>query len=771
MLPEHNVFEGKHRSVGERSLLEVFQRAAMRLSDRPIGSLATFDMLFDGIRATLKANIQQQIGAAEQQLENPLAAQLLKTLFLLKYVRGFRATPHNLLVLMTASFDTDLTARGAALGEALELLEQGSYVLRSGDQYEYLTDQEKDVELEIKNTDVDAAAVTDELSRIIFDVILKAERKIRDENGRDYAFARKLDNATYGHDAEVAIRVISPFHEHAGNLPLLRMQSMGRDELWVVLPASARLIQDLGMYKRTEKYVRQNLGAAQEATVKRILEDRQAQNNERGRALQGLVAELLTGATLIISGEDLDFVSTDARTLLIRGFQELVRRVYTNLAMLRGITYTEEGLAGCLQAPPPQLGGELAGLSEAERELLAAVQANYNSGQRTTLLALSGRFERKPYGWGAWATPCMVAKLIARGKIEARQDSNVLEGDALLRSLTATQRYANVVLEPLVEYTGAQVRQLKEFYAEFFDGPPATTEARPLARETNAAFIGLEDELKRLREHVATYPFLASLDAPIAALDTVSGKKTDFYLVELPRTNDALLDLKERVVDPIRRFMAGSQRQIYDDAAGYLAAHDANLAYIAGDEAGALRAILDDPACCAGNRMTQAKALLDAPRAHVTARVTEERAARPRHPGSMVGQDRRHARVCDADPHRAGRAAGAVRRYAAPGRAPDPRRGDQGHRAALRRSRPCRGDGEPDPLAGGARRRSAGADRDCGAAHHARARRSRRRGAGGCHHRPARAAGARGRAGRRLRGAGHAPHRLHQAVAGRRRRC
>lgn len=628
-LSAHNAFEGRHRSVGERSLLEVFQRAVIRLAPESVGRLATFDMLFDGIRATLKANIQTQIGAAERQLESsPLALQALKALFLIKYVREFKATTHNLLVLLTDSFDADLAARSAALQEALDLLEQGTYVLRNGDQYEYLTDQEKDVEQEIKNTEVEGTAVTEELSKIIFDAILKGERKIRDESGRDFAFARKLDNTTYGREEEVALRVISPFHEQAGNLPILRMQSMGRDELWVVLPASARLIQDLLMYKRTEKYVRQNLGATQEATVKRILTDRQLQNNDRGKVLQGLVAELLLDSALIISGQELDLGgSTDARTLLIRGFQELVRRVYTNLEMLRGITYTEESLAGCLQALPLQLSGEPEGLSEAEREVLSFVQANYISGQRTTLLALASRFERKPYGWGVWAAPCMTAKLIARGKIEARQDSNVLEGDAMLRSLAATQRYANVVLEPLIEYTGVQVRRLKEFYENFFDGPPAATEARPLARETQAAFISLEADLKRLQGNSAAYPFLAGLSEPIAAIGRVIGRKTDFYLLELPQQNDALFDLKERVVDPIRRFMAGAQRQIYDDAAGYLANQDANLSYASGVEAAELAAILADPACCSGNRMTQAKALLDALRAKVNARVAEERLA------------------------------------------------------------------------------------------------------------------------------------------------
>jgi hypothetical protein len=212
--------------VGERSLLQVFQDAAKRLAREEIGRLATFDLLFEGIRSVLKANLQTQISAAERQLADcPLACQVLKVLFLLKYVREFKATPHNLLVLMTDRFDADLAARSHELQEALDRLEQGSYVLRNGALYEYLIDQEKDVEQDIKNTEIETSAVLEELQKIIFDSILRGERKIRDENGRDFTFARKLDGVTYGPRGEVAIQVISPFHEHAGNTAILKMQS------------------------------------------------------------------------------------------------------------------------------------------------------------------------------------------------------------------------------------------------------------------------------------------------------------------------------------------------------------------------------------------------------------------------------------------------------------------------------------------------------------------------------------------------------------------
>ena len=55
-LSAHNAFEGKHSSVGERSMLGVFQQVAIRVADQEVGQLATFDLMFEGIRTALKAN-------------------------------------------------------------------------------------------------------------------------------------------------------------------------------------------------------------------------------------------------------------------------------------------------------------------------------------------------------------------------------------------------------------------------------------------------------------------------------------------------------------------------------------------------------------------------------------------------------------------------------------------------------------------------------------------------------------------------------------------
>ena len=107
-LSVHNAFEGKHSSVGERSMLGVFQEVAKKISNSAIGQLATFDLMFDGIRSTLKSNIQTSILQAENNLDNPFAIRLLKILFLVKYIKEFKPTVRNLRVLLLEQFDQDI---------------------------------------------------------------------------------------------------------------------------------------------------------------------------------------------------------------------------------------------------------------------------------------------------------------------------------------------------------------------------------------------------------------------------------------------------------------------------------------------------------------------------------------------------------------------------------------------------------------------------------------------------------------------------------------
>ena len=68
------------------------------------------------------------------------------------------------------------------------------------------------------------------------------------------------------------------------------------------------------------------------------------------------------------------------------------------------------------------------------------------------------------------AIQCTLARLCARGKVELRRDGNLLEDQALEHVCCATRMVSTMSCwTPRFTSRRAQVRRLKEFYADFFD--------------------------------------------------------------------------------------------------------------------------------------------------------------------------------------------------------------------------------------------------------------------------------------------------------------
>lgn len=621
----HNGFEGKANSVGERSMLGVFREVAIAIQNEPVGQLATFDRMFEGIRGALKSGLQSAINTAESHLNDAYAVRVLKALFLVKYVKEFKASLRNLSVLMTERFGEDAATQRNKLQAALNLLEQQTYIQRNGDVYEFLTDEEKDVEQEIKNTDVENSDISKQLEDLLFDGVIR-QRKIRYENGQDYAYTRKLDDRALSRESELAIHIVSPLSDNFENLQMQGMQSMGKDELRVVLPADSRFMQDLSMYKRTEKYIRQNSSTPQE-NIKRILDAKALQNNERLAELQERAKQLLGQAAMIINASPVQASATDGQTRIIKGFSQLIATTYPNLRMLRDTPFTEADIGGYLRkaADDGLLGSDANRMTEAEQELLSFIQSNARGGVRTTVKGLLERFERKSYGWYYAAILCNLALLCGRGKLEVRQDSNVLEGSELERSLTNTNAHNSMLLTPQVEYTASQVRQLKDFFAEFIDRPAIANEAKALARETLDAVKDLERTLSGLTAQKVMYPFLSALDDAVAQLKEMSAKPTDWFLVDLPRIADGLLDTKEQSIDPVQSFMQGSQKIIYDQARQLVQEQEDNFSYVSSPAIEAINALLADPKPWQGTRLQQTKPQLEALHQAIDQQVAQER--------------------------------------------------------------------------------------------------------------------------------------------------
>ena len=628
-LSDHNMFEGKNSSVGERSMLGVVQEVAKRIGGEQVGYLAAFDQMFVGISAALKSAAQSAILQAEKHLPDPdsdvtiLANRLLKALFLVKYVDTFKATPRNLTVLVYDRFGLDLTGLGKQVQEALNLLETQSYVQRNGNVYEYLTNEEQEIEKEIKAVDIDSSEVSSKLFRYLSSDILKANKLKYAKNGQDFSFGYKLDDIVQGNQRELTIHFITPETSYSDSE--IAAQSMGRDELRVFLGRDKRLLADARLLLKTEKYIKQRTNSGATPSTQAILQSKQVLNADREKELIERLRQVVGKAQLIINAAEVTSSAQDAIGRVADGFQELVSRTYTSLGLLGGKVFPEQQVAGAVQNDAGLLdAATLSMLNSPGTEMESWIITQTGLGEQVTIAKIVNHFETKPYGWDLGSIEVVLGWLVGNGKVALSVDSNPVvrtEAAALIKN---TKKQQHVVVTPQKAYVQAKVAAFKKFCTDFFDEGAVPSDPAELARFGKERLTSRRDELGALVSS-SRYPFVGHLSRVVALLDEVVGKDVDWYLTAFDKA-DELLEEKEDLIDPIKSFLNGQQARIFDEAQTLLNANAGNLGYLPAGSADKVKTLLADANAFRGNKMNQLKAAADTLRGQIDAVVADKRA-------------------------------------------------------------------------------------------------------------------------------------------------
>lgn len=621
-ISDHNVFEGRNSSVGERSMLGVVQQVAKDIGDVEMGQLATFDSMFAGIRASLRSSAQRSIDVAERNLDNPLAVRLLKALFLVKYVESFQATARNLTVLVYDRFGLNLPELASRVKDALTVLETQTYVQRSGNTYVYLTNEEQVIEEEIKNLDIDASEVSGRLFKILSGDVVKTSKIRYAKNGQDFPFGFKLDDQAHGQQRELAIHFISPAYPYSPDE--IRMHSAGKDELRIVLDPDARMLADLRLLIKTEKYIKRKQGSSISAVESQILQTKGMQSTEREKELIERVRASVGKAALVINGADITSGSQEALLRVNDGFQDLINRTYTQLKLLGGTAYSEQQIAAAANPDSGLFSAEAASKMFApSEEVLSFVLRKEALGEQVTVRTITDTFQAKPYGWDLASMEVLVAFLVGASKVTLTVDGNTLKRSEVAKALNNTKNHSHTVIAAQKTFDERKVAAFRKFCTDFFDDAGTPKDPLELARHGAERLRAKRDELKATVAG-SRYPFVSQLSAAIELLDQVVGKTDDWYLNDFNH-GDSLLDAKESVIDPIRAFLSGGQRAIFDDAADLLTTHSSNLGYLPPGSESTVREPLQDANAFRGNKMAQLKQATDQLRGQIQQLVASNR--------------------------------------------------------------------------------------------------------------------------------------------------
>ena len=607
-LSKHSVFQGKHQSTGERSMLDVVQNIAKNIASQPIGTIATFDRFFDGLSSIIRGDVQTQIQKATDIL-NPFEAKVLKTLFLIKYVKEFTPNIDNITTLLIDTIiNPDISNLKKKVQAALNMLKDQKYIQKVGDSYEYLTDAEQDIEKEIASTEIDQREIVNELVSWLYDDIIKINKVRYPLNKQNYPFARKLDDVIVkGKEEELILNIITPLNSQDYNDERLIHKSIADNGLLLALPNSYEFKKDLETYVQTKKYIPQKQGGNISDNERNLLFNKANDNNRRREKLQNDLKEYLSEAKIYLGGKPLDITTKDIRAKIENAFEELITSTYSYITMLAKI-YEEKDIKLILEQSDDLLTGSDDALSSAEQEIYTYIERQKAQHKTAMITNLLEYFTLRPYGWYKNAILALLASMFMKQKVDFKQNSTTLNKQEVLKSLSSNREF-NTIIVPRKEIDDRKVKKVKDLLSELYPevkfNTSSTRDIYQLCHEQTLKLLEKSKNFKNLG-----YPFNDSFDEVIETLTPLSRLDEESLFDEVLAMEDMLLDCKEDLIDPLMEFMNGEKRKIYDSIKYFLQINKENLRYIKDDSKKVLENLMSEPKPFLGSHIQNAKQAL-----------------------------------------------------------------------------------------------------------------------------------------------------------------
>src|SRR5690606_38579380 len=125
---------------------------------------------------------------------------LLKVLFMIKYIKELPGNLDNIATLMVTHIDEDKLVLKEKINSSLRKLISQTLIQKHGENYIFLTDEEQDINREIKGTKIEENLLKRELSQYIFQDLYH-ENRFRYSSEYSFSYNQKMDEKNYGNQS------------------------------------------------------------------------------------------------------------------------------------------------------------------------------------------------------------------------------------------------------------------------------------------------------------------------------------------------------------------------------------------------------------------------------------------------------------------------------------------------------------------------------------------------------------------------------------------
>ena len=505
---------GINLAKGERSMLDAFQSAAKAVSVYEIGILVPLYDFYPSIESFLDTSVKRTIDQAETNPSlEPFDIHLLQVLFLIRYVDEMKGNVDNLVTLCLDQIDGDRLALRHKIEESLARLEKETLISRNGENYFFLTNEERDINKEIKTVELSGGEEAKLLGQIIFDDVLKEQRKHRfSVNKMDFDFNRRCDNYPIGNqkDGALLVSVVTPLGDDYETYEKGKcILESGSDNGFVLirLGNDESLGRELRTYIQTEKYLaRKNDGTLLEST-KRILRECAEDNRQRRDRLTTLLTEMMVEAEYYVAGQPLKIKSAAAWSALDEAMEYLIQNTFNKMSYLKTLA----------AEPLKEIQAVLRSNDTAKETLL--FQSGENNPQaiedvrnhvdlcaranRQIVLhdLIEKRYALRPYGWPDNEVLLLLARLLVLGDINLMMDGALLPPDKAFDPITAPAKRRKIIVVKRQTANPEAIKNARNLGKELF------AEMGPDSED--GLFSFLQRKLKDWQTSLTTYKTLA----------------------------------------------------------------------------------------------------------------------------------------------------------------------------------------------------------------------------------------------------------------------
>ncbi len=591
---------GKHLAEGERSMLALFKESAVKLMDAEPGAIVPFHLFYDALEQFLDHSHKGVITRAlDNEYLNPNHAEtcfdvnVLKTLFMIKYVKEIKANLENITSLMVSSLDDDRIALMQQVEDALKRLVRQTLVQKNGELYVFLTDEEQEINLAIKNQPVDASEITAKVSELIFDGLFD-EKKYRYPafNGRySFAFNQIVDDKPYksGQNNDITLKILTPNSDEVADETTMRVLSAQGTSVLVVLPDDRTFLDEIQSSLQIEKFLR--FDATNTVTrYEQIKEAKKVELREHSAAARLFLEEALKVASIYVNGDKLSTTSKDVTARINDALGKLVSTVYHKLMYIDTAT-SESDIRKLFTDKNTQLtlsGTKTTPNSLALHDVNDFISVNTARHTKTSMKYLLDRFMKAPYGFVEADVQWLVAKLFKDGDIAFYVNSEPVtllskSVDEIVRFVTRKEYTDRLMTEKRERASEKQKKSVREVMKELFGISSVSDEDDAVMASFLKYADHLKTDLEKLEIHYKTQPKYPGKNVVANGKkmlgDVLQINNSNEFFAEIDRRRDDYFDFAEDY-EPVKKFFNGDQIGIFDRAIRLMAIYDDSRTFI-----------------------------------------------------------------------------------------------------------------------------------------------------------------------------------------------